>query len=72
MGMIRDSQAINILFTELLPYCITPHDRVYIGNQRTLMDFFKKIKAEKEEKIKQGKVGVDLFSILLNEGADVY
>ena len=37
-----------------------------------MINFFIKIKAEKLEEIRQGKVGVDLFSILLNEGGDVY
>lgn len=31
-----------------------------------------KVKAEKLEQIKKGKVGIDLLSILLSEGGDVY
>ena len=51
---------------------LTPHDRTYGHNWKTLIDFLKKIKAEKLEDIKQGKVGIDLLSILLNEGEEVY
>ena len=47
-AIIRDSQAINILFTELLPYCITPYDRVFLANYHTIVDFLKKVKSEKE------------------------
>jgi len=31
-----------------------------------------KVKAEKLEQINKGKVGIDLLSILLSEGGDVY
>lgn len=61
-----------MFFTELLPYQITPRDRAFSLNNRTLLDFLKKIKEAKLEDIRQGKECVDLVSILLKEGTDVY
>jgi hypothetical protein len=71
-SMMRDLQTLNLLFTELLPYNITPKDRVLSQNNRTIVEFFKEIKAEKLEQIKQGKIGTDLFTFLLTEGGHVY
>ena len=71
-GMMRDGQAINIFFPELLEYCLTPHDRTYVHNIRTLTTFLMKIRDEKLVQIKKGNIGIDLFTILLNEGGDVY
>ena len=71
-GILRDSQSFYLFFHELLKYLLTPHDRIYHRNWTTLIDFFKKVKAEKLEQIKVGKVGTDLLSTLLNEGEDVY
>ena len=71
-GMIRDSQVLNIIFSELLPYCITPHDLAYKKNVKTIIGFFKEVRDAKLAQIKQGKVGIDLFSILLKEGGDAY
>ena len=71
-SMMRDLQTLNLLFTELLPYNITPRDQVLSQNNRTIVEFFKEIKAEKLEQIKQGKIGTDLFTILLTEGGHVY
>ena len=71
-GVLRDGQALNIFFTELLPFCITPQDRAYLKNVTTFLDFLRSIKEEKLADIKKGKVGYDLFSILLNEGEDIY
>ena len=71
-SMMRDLQTLNLLFTELLPYNITPKDQVLSQNNRTIVEFFKEIKAEKLEQIKQGKIGTDLFTILLTEGGHVY
>lgn len=71
-GILRDSQLVNVFFHEMLPYHFTHQDRVYIANLKTLIDFFRKIRAEKLEQIRQGNVGIDLYSIILNEGGDVY
>ena len=71
-SMMRDLQTLNLLFTELLPYNITPKDRVLSQNNRTIVEFFKEIKAEKLKQIKHGKIGTDLFTILLTEGGHVY
>lgn len=71
-SMMRDLQLINLLFPELLPYNITPRDHVFCRNNRKILEFFKQVRAEKLEQIKQGKVGTDLFSILLTEGGEVY
>lgn len=61
-----------MLFHELLGCLLTPQDKTYEHNWQTLIDFLKKVKAEKLENIKEGKVGNDLLSILLNEGEEVY
>ena len=61
-----------MLFHELLGCLVTPHDKTYEHNWQTLIDFLKKVKAEKLQNIKEGKVGNDLLSILLSEGEDVY
>lgn len=65
-------QTLNLLFTELLPYNITPRDKVYRQNNLTIVEFFKQVRDEKLEQIRQGKIGTDLFSILLTEGEEVY
>ena len=42
-------------------------------NKKVLIEFFHRIKDEKLAEIRQGNaVGCDLFSIMLNEGGDVY
>jgi len=69
---MRDMQTLNLLFTELLPYNITPRDKVYRQNNLTIVEFFKQVRDEKLEQIRQGKIGTDLFSILLTEGEEVY
>lgn len=71
-GILRDSQSLNMLFPELLSYLLSPKDQYYRQNWKTLINFLKQVKAEKLEQIKQGKVGIDLLSTLLNEGGDVY
>lgn len=71
-GILRDGQALNIFFPELLKFCLTPSDRAYHQNVQTLITFLRKIKEEKLAEIKSGKVGIDLFSIMLDEGGDVY
>lgn len=71
-SMMRDLQLLNLFFPELLPYNITPRDHVFCQNNRTILEFFKQVRAEKLEQIKQGNVGTDLFSILLTEGGEVY
>jgi hypothetical protein len=48
-AMMRDMQTINMLFTELLPYTITPRDRVYSENNQTIVKFFKEVRAAKLE-----------------------
>ena len=73
MAILRDGQAINILFPKLLKYSFTPRDRIYVRNQTVILDFFHRIKDEKLADIRAGKeVGCDLFSIMLDEGGDVY
>lgn len=67
-SMMRDLQTVNMLFSELLPYTITPKDKVLVQNNRTIIEFFKEVRAEKLEQIREGKIGTDLFSILLTEG----
>ena len=44
---IRDGQVINVFFPELLQYCLTPYDWNFQANHRTLIAFFKRVKAEK-------------------------
>lgn len=44
---IRDGQAINVFFPELLQYCLTPYDRNFQANHQTLIAFFKRVKTEK-------------------------
>ena len=71
-GQMRDTQPHNILLSELLPYLISPRDRVYKKNQETLIQFLKSCRAKKLEEMKQKGPGIDLFSILLSEGSEVY
>jgi len=71
-AIMRDMQTLNLLFTELLPYNITPRDQIFSQNNRTIVAFFKQVRDEKLEQIRQGKIGTDLFSILLTEGGEVY
>ena len=63
---------INVFFSELLPYLLTPRDQVFKANNLTLLNFFKKIKETKLEDIRQGKENIDLVSTILQEGGDVY
>ena len=73
MAILRDGQAINILFPKLLKYSITPRDRIYVRNQTVILDFLHRIKDEKLADVRAGKeVGCDLLSIMLDEGGDVY
>jgi len=51
---------------------LTPHDKVYQQNCKTLSSFTKDLIAKKTEQIKEGNVGVDLLSTIINEGGDVY
>jgi len=71
-SMMRDLQPLNLIFNELLPYSITAKDKVLCQNNHTIVEFFKEVRAEKLEQIKQGKIGTDLFTILLTEGGQVY
>ena len=45
----RQQQLPQILLHELLEYTLTANDRIQVKNYRTLIDFFRKIKAEKLE-----------------------
>ena len=71
-SIVRDAQAVNIFFPELLGYNIAPRDRTLLANVKTLTDWLRSIKVTKLAQIKAGKIGTDLFSILLSEGDDIY
>ena len=47
MAILRDGQTINVFFPELLKYSVTPRDRIYVRNQKVLIEFFHRIKDEK-------------------------
>lgn len=51
-GILRESQSLYMLFHELTPYLLTPTDQIYRQNWKTLIDFLKKVSAEKLEQIK--------------------
>jgi len=51
-GLRRESDKFYMLFYELLPFLLTPYDQIYYQNWKTLIEFFKQVRAEKLEQIK--------------------
>jgi hypothetical protein len=69
---MRDTQPIYSWFPELLRFQMTKSDAVYQENKDTLFNFLARAKKVKLEMLKKGKKPVDLFELLLSEGAEIY